>query len=73
MEITTKYDKGQKLWTIDDNKVKSFKVTGISVEVDAIDETHDAMTIKYWGETLEDSHTECDCFSTKNELLASLI
>lgn len=73
MEITTKYDIGTVLWTIDDNRVASFKVTGITVDVERTDDTHNTMTIKYWGDMLEDSHSECECFGSKTGLLASLI
>lgn len=72
MDISTKYNPGDILWTIDDNKLTSFKVTGITIDTQAVSETHNAMTIKYWGDILEDGHTEYECFPSKGELLQSL-
>lgn len=71
MEIQTKYKIGEILWTMDNNKAVSFKVTGICVTVDTVDDTHNAMNIEYRG-LVVDYHGECDCYATKEELINSL-
>lgn len=71
MEIQALYKIGDILWTMDNNKAISFKVTGILVTVDAVDDTHNAMTIEYRG-IVVDYHTECDCYTSKEELINSL-
>lgn len=71
MEIQTKYKIGEILWTMDNNKAVSFKVTGIYVTVDAVDDTHNAMNIEYRG-LVVDYHAECDCYTSKEELINSL-
>lgn len=71
MSIETKYEIGSVLWTIDSNRVTYFKVTGISVNADRVDDKHAAFTIKYKGDNV-DFHAEADCFASKDELINSL-
>lgn len=71
MELLTRYKIGDILWTMDNNKAVSFKVTGINVTVDAVDDTHNAMTIEYRG-VVVDYHAECDCYPSKTILINSL-
>ena len=70
MEIKTKYNVGDKLWTIKDCKAYEFEVEIISVYVNS-----ESIDVKYYqkGNILStDSHEEKNCFSTKTELIDAL-
>lgn len=71
MEIQTLFKIGDILWTMEDNKAVSFKVTGVLTSIEVIDDTHNAMTIEYRG-IVVGYHAECDCYSSKEELINSL-
>lgn len=81
MQINTKYNLDDELWTIDHDEVTPFTVQGIRV-VHRYTEKHNIfgwsqtfneleIKIEYAGEGL-DYHSEDKCFKTKEELINSL-
>lgn len=87
MEIKTKFDKGEKIWFMENNKPKEEIVKGIFVEFDNF---HDYAlknpSIYYFVKSTKGSHSntsgisldrysrlsESDCFKSKKELIESL-
>ena len=66
MEIKTKFNVGDVLFTINDMHIVSFTVKSVSVFCDK-----DRKSISYFEECkLLDSHKETECFTSKEELLA---
>ncbi len=66
MEIKTKFNVGDVLFTINDMHIVSFTVKSVSVFCDK-----DGKSISYFEEgKLLDSHKEAECFTSKEELLA---
>ena len=81
MTIETKYNIGDRLWTIDDNKVTCFTVSRIdtSTTVDSIAATVEGTVIGQkmsrpiqYGGSSTGLHYESECFPTKEELIESL-
>lgn len=73
MEVKTKYDIGDTLWTIDNNKVAAFKVNTICVTTTDMYLGEVTKTIiSYGGGSVNCSHLEPECFRTKEELISWL-
>lgn len=78
MKIETKYDIGQEVWVMKDNRPRNFKVQGISVEL--VDGLYNGCmnfgidVIKYdLGTRMSPLiYNECYLYPTKEELLKSL-
>lgn len=78
MKIKTKYDIGQEVWVMKDNRPQKFKVNGISVE--CLDGMYNSCihsgieAVKYdLGERMNPMiYSEIYLFPTKEELLKSL-
>ena len=77
MTIKTKYNIGDEVWTIVENRVQCLRIEGVSINT--LDETFDEsgklvsyrLRIKYYfgdGEWVNDGY----CFSTKEDLIKSL-
>ena len=81
MTIETKYNIGDKLWTLDDNKVTCFTVSKIDTftTVDSVAATVEGTVIGQkiskpimYGGSNTGMHYESECFPTKEELINSL-
>jgi hypothetical protein len=80
MKVETKYNIGDTLWTIDNDKVSTFQVNRIYFEEDgsymrsvgSAQLIYSTSSIKYSGIEVRNPHFEADCFPTKEELIKSL-
>ena len=66
MEVNTRFNIGDKVWTVDANKVVMMLITGVVISLEG-----DAQDVKYsfWG---HEDIPEALLFKTKDELLESL-
>lgn len=72
MEITTKYDISDKVWTIDDMHAVCFTIAGVNVRKEYDDFTQSVVSVtEYRGDNI-DWTEESDLYPTKEELLNSL-
>lgn len=72
MEIKTKYNIGDIVWTIENDHACCFKIKGIQVSVfHYTDDFPETRSVVYNGDNTE-VHREDVCFGTKEELLNSL-
>ena len=69
MTIETKYNIGQEVFYMKDNKVHSFTISQINIFINVIRE--EMLTMVDYG-TFGICKTECELFSSKEELLKSL-
>jgi hypothetical protein len=70
MDIKTKFNVGDKLWTIKDFKAYEFEVGRISIYADKQN-----ADVNYYpkGDFMStDSYKEINCYSTKEELISTL-
>lgn len=72
MKVETKYNIGDTLWTIDENSIKQFVVSGISIFVNKGQTSRRPVETLYVGKDLEFQRYEERCFPTKEELIKSL-
>lgn len=63
MQVTTKFNVGDELYTIANMKIVKFKVSSLSIFVDK-----NLTTVSYFGDGY-DSYKEDNCFRTEDELL----
>ena len=71
MEVRTKYNVGNKLWTINKNKALEFEVESVSARVDE----QETMILYYAKEEntfIGTAYEEKYCFASKEELIHSL-
>lgn len=78
MKIETKYDIGQEVWVMKDNRPQKFEVQGISVElIDGLYKSCryfgiDVISYELGSRMSPLIYCECSVFRTKQELLDSL-
>lgn len=75
MELKTKYNIGDKVWTVNNNKAVCFEINGINIIHRAVDEgykTSASMTLIQYKGILIDWTLEENLYVTKEELLNSL-
>jgi hypothetical protein len=67
LKVSTKFDIGDKVWYISDNKVNENDITGVSISVDNNELVNVDYTLHF-----NDKVSENLLFSTKEELIKSL-
>lgn len=72
MDITTKYNIGDRVWTIDDRHAVCFFITGINVRKEYDDYTQSVINVTEYRGRNVDWTEEAALFPTKEELLNSL-
>lgn len=65
--VNTRFDVGDKVWYISDNKVKETDVTGVSITVDSDENISVEYTLHF-----NDKISEKLVYSSKEELISSL-
>lgn len=70
MNITTKFNVGDKLWTIKDCKAYEFEVDRISIYANNL--KTDVYYYPKCDNMLSESHNEDNCYSSKEELIKAL-
>lgn len=77
MEITTKFNPGDTVWTMEENKPHQFKINRIEIEIRSkcksiyyVDCTSPSTPS---GEVGEEYYISSRCFATKSELLRSFL
>jgi hypothetical protein len=69
MEIKTKYNVGDKVWIMRNNKPEKIQISNIEVEVILVCKC----VYLYQDKTPICKHNECNCFNTKKDLLYSFL
>lgn len=72
MEIKTKFDLGQKVFFLQNNKVNCLQIDCISIRVISLARYNKEIAISYQLNGLTDLFDEENLFATKEELLNSL-
>lgn len=71
MKIETKFNYGQKVWCVDDNKVNNCTIMSINVQYPVINKNMDVV-VYYSLSGIHGAKHENQIFATKEELINSL-